>query len=92
MVSYIDGKTEEISLSKKNLQKKNSVTPDMVNAWKETSPPTLLSNYDMKDTYVWTILQMYDKQNMPTQIRKVPRLKVRQSSHNWNGTSKCCLG
>ena len=27
------------------------VTPEMVNAWSETSLPTLLSNYDMKDIY-----------------------------------------
>ena len=26
-----------------------SVTPEMVNAWSETSLPTLLSNYDLKD-------------------------------------------
>ena len=28
-----------------------SVTPEMVNAWSETSFPTLLSNYDLKDIY-----------------------------------------
>ena len=28
-----------------------SVTPKMVNAWSETSLPTLLSNYDLKDIY-----------------------------------------
>ena len=28
-----------------------SVTPRMVNAWSETSLPTLLSNYDLKDIY-----------------------------------------
>ena len=28
-----------------------SVTPEMVNAWSETSLPTLLSNYDLKDIY-----------------------------------------
>ena len=29
----------------------NSVTSEMVNAWKETSLPTLLSNYELKDIY-----------------------------------------
>ena len=29
----------------------NSVTPEMVNAWSETSLPTLLYNYDLKDIY-----------------------------------------
>ena len=28
-----------------------SVLPDMVNAWSETSLPTLLSNHDLKDIY-----------------------------------------
>ena len=28
-----------------------SVTPQMGNAWSETSLPTLLSNYDLKDIY-----------------------------------------
>ena len=28
-----------------------SVTPEMVNAWSETSLPTLLSNYDLKNIY-----------------------------------------
>ena len=28
-----------------------SVTPEMVNAWSETSLSTLLSNYDLKDIY-----------------------------------------
>ena len=28
-----------------------SVTSEMINAWSETSPPTLLSNYDLKDIY-----------------------------------------
>ena len=28
-----------------------SITPEMVNAWSETSLPTLLSNYDLKDIY-----------------------------------------
>ena len=28
-----------------------SVTPEMVNAWSETSLPTLFSNYDLKDIY-----------------------------------------
>ena len=28
-----------------------SVIPEMVNVWSETSLPTLLSNYDMKDIY-----------------------------------------
>ena len=31
--------------------KSKSVTPEMVNAWSETSLPTLLSNYDLKDIY-----------------------------------------
>ena len=29
----------------------NSVTPEMVNAWSETSLPTLLCNYHLKDIY-----------------------------------------
>ena len=29
----------------------NSVTPEMFNAWSETSLPTLLYNYDLKDIY-----------------------------------------
>ena len=29
----------------------NSVTSEMVNAWKETSLPILLSNYELKDIY-----------------------------------------
>ena len=29
----------------------NSVTSEMINAWKETSLPTLLSNYELKDIY-----------------------------------------
>ena len=28
-----------------------SVTPELVNAWSETSLPTLFSNYDLKDIY-----------------------------------------
>ena len=28
-----------------------SCTPEMVSSWKETSLPTLLSNYDLKDVY-----------------------------------------
>ena len=28
-----------------------SVTPEMINAWSETSLPTLLSSYDLKDIY-----------------------------------------
>ena len=29
----------------------NSITPEMVTAWSETSLPTLLYNYDLKDVY-----------------------------------------
>ena len=29
----------------------NSVTPEMVNMWSETSLPTLLYSYDLKDIY-----------------------------------------
>ena len=50
MVGYADGKSKEIS-SSKNFMENHSVTPEMVNAWKETSLPTLLSNYDQKDIY-----------------------------------------
>ena len=31
--------------------KSKSVTPEMVNAWSETSLPTYLSNYDLEDIY-----------------------------------------
>ena len=51
MVGYIDGKSKEISLSKIFSGESNSVTPKMVHAWKKTSRPTLLSKYDLKDTY-----------------------------------------
>ena len=44
MVGYVDGRRETTSPS-------NSVTPEMVNAWSETSLPTLLYNYDLKDIY-----------------------------------------
>ena len=64
----------------------NSVTPEMVNAWSETSLPTLLYNYELKDIYnaVWAILPM-----CPKQVRKVLRWKVEQSLHNWHGISEC---
>ena len=32
-------------------EESKSVTPEMVNAWSETSLPTFLSNYDLKDIY-----------------------------------------
>ena len=32
---------------------------------------------------------MTPKQNIPTQVRKVLRWKVEQSSHNWHGISEC---
>ena len=41
-----------ISLSFKTVSgESESVTPEMVNAWSETSLPTLLSNYGLKDIY-----------------------------------------
>ena len=43
MVGYVDGKSKTIS------GKSNSVTSEMVNAWKEILLPTLLSNYELKD-------------------------------------------
>ena len=51
MVGYVDGKGEETSLSKKISGESNSVTPEMVNTWKETSLPTLLLSYVWKDIY-----------------------------------------
>ena len=45
MVGYVDGRRETIS------GELNSVTPEMVNVWSETSLPTLLYNYDLKDIY-----------------------------------------
>ena len=36
---------------KKNSGESNSKRAKMVNAWKKTSLPTLLSNYDLKDVY-----------------------------------------
>ena len=71
----------------------NSVIPEIIT--RETLLPTLLSNYDFGLwvwLWVWTILQMYDKQNMPNLIRKVFRWKVKQSSHDWHGNSECCWG
>ena len=44
MAGYDAGRKEMIYDSK-------SVTPEMVNVWSETSLPTLLSNYDLKDIY-----------------------------------------
>ena len=58
----------------------------MVNAWKETSLPTILSNYDLKDIYSAEEFGLFYKcmtdKTMPTQIRKVLRWKVKQSSQN----------
>ena len=51
MVGYVDGKSKETSLSKKISGESNSVTPEMVNTWKETSLPTLLLTYVWKDIY-----------------------------------------
>ena len=36
---------------KKIVRESNFVTPEMVNAWQETSLPTLLSHCDLKDNY-----------------------------------------
>ena len=35
-------------------------------------------------------MPMSSKQNILTQVRKVLRWKVEQSSHNWHGISECC--
>ena len=43
MVGYVTFKTISGEL--------HSVTPEMVNVWSETSLPTLLYNYDLKDIY-----------------------------------------
>ena len=52
MVGYVDGRRETTSPSKQYLEKQlNFVTPEMVNVWSETSLPTLLYNYDLKDIY-----------------------------------------
>ena len=45
MVGYLDGKSEEISLSNFFWRIK------YYNTWKETSLSTLLSNYELKDIY-----------------------------------------
>ena len=70
----------------------NSVTPQLVNPWSETSLPTLLYNYDLKDIYnadeFGLFYRYVSKQNIPTEIRKVLRWKVEQSSHNWHGISE----
>ena len=52
----------------------------MVNAWKETSLPTILTHYDLKDIYSGDEFGLFYKcmtdKTMPTQIRKVLRWKV----------------
>ena len=52
----------------------------MVNAWKETSQPTILTHYDLKDIYNADEFGLFYKcmtdKTMPTQIRKVLRWKV----------------
>ena len=52
----------------------------MVNAWKETSLPTILTHYDLKDIYNADEFGLFYKcmtdKTMPTQIRKVLRWKV----------------
>ena len=45
----VDGKSKETSISKKIPGESNFKRAKMVNAQKKTSPPTLLSNYDLKD-------------------------------------------
>ena len=42
MVGYVDGGEETTSPSKTISGESNSVTPEMVNAWSETTLPTLL--------------------------------------------------
>ena len=43
---------EKNNISLKTVSRElKSVTPEMVNAWLETSLPTLLSNYDLKGIY-----------------------------------------
>ena len=61
IVGYADMKRAKKYHLQKTLEN-HSVTPEMVNAWKETSLPTLLSNYDLKDIYnADEFGQMYDK-------------------------------
>ena len=84
MFGYVDGKkSEEIWLSKKNYGKSNSVTSEMVNAWKRTSLPTLLSSYDLKDIYNTDEFGLFYK------CMKSKTWKIKQSLHNLHGSSKC---
>ena len=50
MTGYDAGRKEIIYHSRLSGASK-SVTPEMINAWSETSLPTLLSSYDLKDIY-----------------------------------------
>ena len=50
MAGYDAGRKEIIDYSRL-FPRRGNITPEMVNAWSETSLPTLLSNYDLKDIY-----------------------------------------
>ena len=50
MVGYDFGRKETTKLSRLSGESK-SVAPEIVDGWWETSLPTLLSNYDLKDIY-----------------------------------------
>ena len=50
MAGYDAGKKEIINHSRLFLGSRN-LSPEIVNAWSETSLPTLLSNYDLEDIY-----------------------------------------
>ena len=69
MVGCVDGSSEGISHLKFSGES-NSVTQEMVNACKETSLPTLLSNMNWKIHItlwrVWNILQMYNQRSIST--------------------------
>ena len=52
MVGYDVGRKERNHLTFKTASgESKSVTPEMVDGWLETSLPTLLSNYELKDIY-----------------------------------------
>ena len=66
----------------------------MVNACKETSLPTLLSNYDLKDIYnadkFGLFYKCMTKKTCQHKSEKCSGGKVKQSSHSWHGNSECC--
>ena len=86
---------ERRNITFKNVsEESNSVTPEMVTAGKETSLPTLLSNYDLNDIYNADESGLFYKYmtNKTCQFKSEKCSGGKLGKVNWHDSSECCWG